>query len=110
MGYEVENRMTWAGQNGTVQVLCAYDSANRRVWKGSVTSGVVTAQEMYYYGASATKLGTCVTQFGSPGQWIATDVQVHLGRRRVAHWMGSTLNTQVILGNTTLDRVGSVRS
>jgi hypothetical protein len=34
MGYDVENHMTWAGQNGTVQVLYAYDSANRRYGRG----------------------------------------------------------------------------
>src|SRR5271165_1499509 len=111
MSYDVENRMASATQNSTPQVLYAYDASNRRVWKGTVNnSGVITAQEMYYYGADGKKLGTYVAQFGSPGQWFATDLQVHFGGRRVAHWAGSVINSQVILVSTTLDRVGSVRN
>src|SRR5271165_6537154 len=111
MSYDVENRMASATQNSTPQVLYAYDASNRRVWKGTVNnSGVITAQEMYYYGADGKKLGTYVAQFGSPGQWVATDLQVHFGGRRVAHWAGSVINSQVILVSTTLDRVGSVRN
>src|SRR5208283_4784398 len=111
MSYDVENRMASATQNSTPQVLYAYDASNRRVWKGAVNnSGVITAQEMYYYGADGKKLGTYVAQFGSPGQWVATDLQVHFGGRRVAHWAGSVINSQVILVSTTLDRVGSVRN
>src|SRR5271165_6872857 len=111
MGYDVENRMTSATEYSIPQELYAYDPGNRRAWKGAVnSSGVITAEEMYFYDPSGKKLGTYVAQFGSPGQWIATDLQVHFGKRRVAHWAGSTINTQVILVNTTLDRVGSVRN
>ncbi len=111
MGYDVENRMTSATEYTVPQELYAYDPYNRRVWKGTVNnSGVITAQEMYFYAANGKKLGTYVAQFGSPGQLVATDLQVHFGSRRVAHWAGSVINSQVILVSTTLDRVGSVRN
>jgi len=92
--YDVENRMVSVNftQNtgGVPSVLYAYDSGNRRVWKGTVnSSGVITAQEMYYYGADGKKLGTYVARFNPPpysSYWTATDLQVHFGARRVAHW------------------------
>jgi len=114
LGYDVENRVSVAGQYNTPQVLYAYDSGNRRVWRGTVnSSGAVTAQEMYYYGADGKKLGTYVAAFNPPGYssyWTATDLQVHFGARRVAHWASQYGQTQVSLTWTTLDRVGSVRN
>jgi RHS repeat-associated protein len=112
--YDVENRVSSAGQYNIPQVLYAYDSGNRRAWKGSVnTSGVITAQEMYYYGANGKKLGTYVAIFNPPGMssgWNATDLQVHFGGRSVAHWAWGTLGLTVQLRSTFLDRVGSVRN
>ena len=115
MGYDVENRMTYATQSSTPQELYAYDSANRRVWKGTVnSSGVITSQEMYFYGMEGKKLGTYVATIqpssGYTSYWTVTDVQVHFGARRVAHWAEANGQTQVTLVSTTLDRVGSVRN
>ncbi len=115
MGYDVENRMTWATQSSTPQELYAYDSANRRVWKGTVNnSGAITAQEMYFYVGRGKRLGTYVATIqpssGYTSYWPVTDVQVHFRARRVAHWAEANGSTQVTLVSTTLDRVGSVRN
>jgi len=114
--YDVENRVSSAGQYNVPQVVYAYDSRNRRVWKATVnSSGVITEQEMYFYGANGKKLGTYLPIFNSPvsgypSGWNAIDLQVHFGKRRVAHWASANGNTIVQLSTTVLDRLGSVRN
>ena len=67
---------------------------------------------MYFYGATGKKLGTYVATFGplNTSYWTASDLQVHFGRRRVAHWASSTNGGTVQFFATILDRVGSMRN
>jgi RHS repeat-associated protein len=39
-------------------VQYAYDSTNKRVWKGTISGGSMTAQEVYLYGLDSQKLAT----------------------------------------------------
>ncbi len=52
-GYDAENRLDHAPG-----VKYAYDSANKRIWRGTVDgNGNLTAQEVYFYGLDGQKMG-----------------------------------------------------
>jgi RHS repeat-associated protein len=51
--YDPENRILTAPG-----VQYAYDSTNKRIWKGTISGGSMTAQEVYFYGTNSHKLAT----------------------------------------------------
>jgi RHS repeat-associated protein len=98
--YDPENRILTAPG-----VQYAYDSTNKRVWKGIVSGGAMTAQEVYFYGVNSQKLATyALTANAGTTPYLAnsaTTLAVFFRRKRV----GITTN-----GTTTAfvqDRLGS---
>jgi hypothetical protein len=80
VAYDAENRLLSAPG-----VQYAYDSRNKRVWKGTLSGGVVTAQEVYFYGVDGQKLGTySLTLNGTQLTASTTQTAVFFGGKRVA--------------------------
>ena len=80
-------------------------SQNKRIWKGTFTSGNLTAQEVYFYGVDGQKLGTysLILNYGT-GQplYLAdpnTNLAVYFGGKRVA--VNGTAFIQDRLGSNT---------
>ena len=111
--YDVENRVSSAGQYNIPQVLYAYDGGNRRVWKGTYnSSGVMQTQEAYFYAPNGQKLGTYALVLTNPPGYsnyaTATDLNVFFGGKRVGHGVNNA--GTVVLTATSQDRVGSYGS
>jgi RHS repeat-associated protein len=82
LSYDAENRVVGAPL-GSVQY--AYDSQNKRVWKGTLSGGNLTAQEAYFYGVDGQKLGTySLALNGSQITVNTTQTAVFFGSKRVA--------------------------
>ena len=82
LSYDAENRVVGAPLGG---VQYAYDSQNKRVWKGTLSGGIVTAQEAYFYGVDGQKLGTySLALNGSQITVTRTQTAVFFGGKRVA--------------------------
>ena len=80
MSYDAENRLLTAPG-----VEYAYDSQNKRVWKGTFSGSTLTAQEAYFYGVDGKKLGTySLTLNGSQLTAATTQTAVFFGGKRVA--------------------------
>jgi RHS repeat-associated protein len=98
--YDAENRvLTSAG------LQYGYDSTNKRVWKGTISGGAMTAQEVYFYGLRNQKLGTyALTANAGATPYVAdstTNLAVFFVRKRVGITTGGTTTAFV------QDRVGS---
>ena len=66
-------------------VQYAYDSRNKRVWKGTFSGSTLTAQEAYFYGVDGQKLGTySLTLNGTQITATTTQTAVFFGSKRVA--------------------------
>jgi RHS repeat-associated protein len=61
--YDAENRVA-TGPGG---VQYAYDSRNKRIWRGTLSNGVLS-QQVYFYGVDGQKLGTYTFTLGQYGQ------------------------------------------
>ena len=61
--YDAENRVATAP--GGVQY--AYDSRNKRIWRGTLSGGVLS-QQVYFYGMDGQKLGTYTFTLGQYGE------------------------------------------
>ncbi len=80
VAYDAENRVLTAPG-----VQYAYDSQNKRVWKGTFSGSTLTAQETYFYGVDGRKLGTySLTLNGSQLTATTTQTAVLFGGKRVA--------------------------
>ena len=80
VAYDAENRVLTAPG-----VEYAYDSRNKRVWKGTFSGSTLTAQEAYFYGVDGKKLGTySLTLNGSQLTAATTQTAVFFGGKRVA--------------------------
>jgi len=80
VAYDGENRLLSAPG-----VQYAYDSRNKRVWKGTFSGSTLTAQEAYFYGVDGKKLGTySLTLNGSQLTATTTQTAVFFGGKRVA--------------------------
>ena len=80
MSYDAENRLLTAPG-----VEYAYDSQNKRVWKGTLSGSTLTAQEAYFYGVNGQKLGTySLTLNGTQITATTTQTAVFFGGKRVA--------------------------
>ncbi len=80
VAYDAENRVLTAPG-----VQYAYDSRNKRVWKGTFSGSTLTAQEAYFYGVDGQKLGTySLTLNGSQLTATTTQTAVFFGGKRVA--------------------------
>jgi RHS repeat-associated protein len=78
--FDAENRVLTAPG-----VQYAYDSRNKRVWKGTFSGSNLTAQEAYFYGVDGQKLGTySLTLNGSQLTATTTQTAVFFGGKRVA--------------------------
>ena len=78
--FDAENRILTAPG-----VEYAYDSQNKRVWKGTFSGSTLTAQEAYFYGVDGQKLGTySLTPSGSQLIVSTTQTAVFFGGKRVA--------------------------
>jgi RHS repeat-associated protein len=60
--YDAENRLASAPG-----VQYAYDSRNKRIWRGTLSNGVLS-QQVYFYGVDGQKLGTYTFTLGQYGQ------------------------------------------
>jgi RHS repeat-associated protein len=96
--YDAENRLTQNG--GCVQY--AYDSQNKRVWEGNLSSGSLTGQSVIHYGIDGQKLGSYSLSVSS-GEITdsATTLAVYFAGKRVATIAGGVTNPFV------QDRLGS---
>src|SRR5712692_243036 len=88
VSYDAENRVQTAV--GAQSVQYAYDSSNKRIWKGTFDgSGNLTAQEAYFYSVGGQKLGTyalVVNQPPNQQQQLTdsnTDLAVFFGGKRL---------------------------
>ena len=80
--YDAENRVVGAPLGSTQY---AYDSQNKRVWRGTLSGGAVTAQEVYIFGVDGQKLGTySLALSGSIITATTTQTAVFFGAKRVA--------------------------
>jgi RHS repeat-associated protein len=61
--YDAENRIA----TGPVGVQYAYDSRNKRIWRGTLSGGTLS-QQVYFYGVDGQKLGTYTFTLGQYGQ------------------------------------------
>jgi len=97
VAYDAENRLLSAPG-----VQYAYDSKNKRVWKGTFSGSTLTAQEAYFYGIDGQKLGT-YSLVVSGSQVIATNtyLAVFFGSKLVAMTQGPALAPVI------QDRLGS---
>ncbi len=60
--YDAENRLASAPG-----VQYAYDSRNKRIWRGTLSGGTL-AQQVYFYGVDGQKLGTYTFTLGQYGE------------------------------------------
>jgi RHS repeat-associated protein len=101
VGYDAENRI-----NSLPGTLYAYDSKNKRVWKGTFSGGNLIAQEAYFYGVDGQKLGTYALVFNtsSPVYFSSTNtnLSVYFGGKRVA--VNGVAFAQDRLGSNTQGR------
>jgi RHS repeat-associated protein len=80
VSYDAENRI-----NFVPGYQYAYDSQNKRIWKGSFSGGNLTAQEVYVFGVDGQKLGTySLALNGSQITATTTQTAVFFGAKRVA--------------------------
>jgi RHS repeat-associated protein len=80
VAYDAENRVLTAPG-----VQYAYDSRNKRVWKGTFSGSTLTAQEAYFYGVDGQKLGSySLTLNGTQITATTTQTAVFFGSKRVA--------------------------
>jgi len=80
VAYDAENRILTAPG-----VEYAYDSRNKRVWKGTFSGSTLTAQEAYFCGVDGQKLGTySLTLNGTQLTATTTQTAVFFGGKRVA--------------------------
>lgn len=88
--YDSENRLLTAPG-----VQYAYDSKNKRVWAGTLNgSGILTAQEVFVYGAGGEMLGEYSITIGSSSLTVATTNQsVYFGSKRIGLTNSSGVTT-----------------
>src|ERR1039457_4422236 len=94
--YDAENRVA-TGPGG---VQYSYDSRNKRIWRGTLSNGVL-AQQVYFYGVNGQKLGTYTFTLGQYGEtntpemvdWSNPVLAVFFGSKRIG----------------TFDRLGSAK-
>jgi RHS repeat-associated protein len=66
--YDPENRILTAPG-----LQYAYDSKSKRIWKGTISGGAMTAQEVYFYGLNGQKLATyALTANGGSTPYLAS--------------------------------------
>ena len=56
--YDLQNRMIQASVSGAGTVIYGYDWTNHRTYKGAYSSGIYSAEELYFYGVEGHKYGT----------------------------------------------------
>jgi RHS repeat-associated protein len=56
--YDFLNRAVFTGTAYYQNTQYAYDASNRRVWKGTMTNGAITAEAIYLYDVDGTNVGT----------------------------------------------------
>jgi RHS repeat-associated protein len=83
--YDTENHLLSAV--GLTEYL--YDSQGKRIWKGMLSGGSMTAQEVYFYGVDGQKLGTYSLGLAYSGSTVYltdnnTNLAVFFGGKRVA--------------------------
>lgn len=98
--YDPENRILTAPG-----VQYAYDGTNKRIWRGTISGGNLTAQEVYFYGVDGQKLGTyALTANAGATPYIAnsaTNLAVFFGSKRVG------ITTSGTTAAFVKDRLGS---
>jgi RHS repeat-associated protein len=94
VAYDAENRIASAAG-----VQYAYDSRNKRIWRGTLSNGVL-AQQVYVYGVDGQKIGTYTFTLGQYGQTNTPEMTnstvllaTFFGRKRIG----------------TFDRLGSAK-
>jgi RHS repeat-associated protein len=85
LSYDSENHLLSAV--GLTEYL--YDSRGKRIWKGTLSGGSMTAQEVYFYGVDGQKLGTYTLGLAYSGSTVYltnnnTNLAVFFGGKRVA--------------------------
>jgi RHS repeat-associated protein len=85
LSYDSENHLLSAV--GLTEYL--YDSQGKRIWKGTLSGGSMTAQEVYFYGVDGQKLGTYTLGLAYSGSTVYltdsnTNLAVFFGGKRVA--------------------------
>src|ERR1019366_6959269 len=93
--YDAENRVA-TGPGG---VQYSYDSRNKRIWRGTLSNGVL-AQQVYFYGVNGQKIGTYTFTLGQYGETNTPEMTnstvllaTFFGRKRIG----------------TFDRLGSAK-
>jgi RHS repeat-associated protein len=93
--YDAENRVA-TGPGG---VQYSYDSRNKRIWRGTLSNGVL-AQQVYFYGVDGQKIGTYTFTLGQYGETNTPEMTnstvllaTFFGRKRIG----------------TFDRLGSAK-
>ncbi len=83
VAFDSENRIVTAPG-----VQYAYDSQNKRIWKGTFSGSTMTAQEAYFYGVDGQKLGTYSLYLNTTSpvylSCTNTNLAVFFGGKRVA--------------------------
>jgi RHS repeat-associated protein len=96
--YDVENRIV-----GAAGVQYAYDSQNKRIWKGTIDiNGNLSAQEAYFYGVDGQKLGTYALNLSTNLTCTPSNLAVYFGAKRVGTIDGTGGSSAFVT-----DRLGS---